>query len=554
MEKKKLSFIEYIKFMSIKSKGYLRFIPLIFILSLIFSIISIFIALLGKVFIDNLLALDINIILKAVAISISAYLFGAFLSFGNSYLQKFITDKLKIKMQLSFYNNMQYSEFIFFSNLSSSDIYYRMFNDIGIIVDFYLNLIINLPIKIIVFVISLGIMLNWSWQLTLAIIALILIQMIIMVVFRKPIRIRAEKAIESDQTLISQINEDMLKGDLCRNLALEEYNYKKIVPFFEISRKNRLNSTKFNLLYSTAISVSSQIINVCLLLLGIFFVVRESITIGSLMGISMLVGYIYQPLNDLFNIIISYQPTKISFIRYKEFDEKLDNNNLTGKEEFVNGDIKITNLSFSYGTNNVLKNFNATINKGEIAFLEGANGTGKTTLMRLITRAFHPSIGSISISNVDIFDIDYKKFRTNVIAMSSEPIIINDSFRKNIIVDREFTDDKINDIIHTCALDEVVSKLENGLDTPLGLGNAGLSMGELQKVSLARILIRQPKILILDEPLSHIDSTSCNEILDTLRSYNVKNNATIIIIGHDDRINTIATQRICLDKVHKVSI
>lgn len=109
-----ISFKEYLKYMTVKSKGYLKIIPLIFILSLVFSIISIFIALVRKLFIDNLLSLDINIIIKAVSISVSAYLFGASLGFGTSYLQKYITDKLKIRMQLSFYDNMQHSEFIFF--------------------------------------------------------------------------------------------------------------------------------------------------------------------------------------------------------------------------------------------------------------------------------------------------------------------------------------------------------------------------------------------------------------------------------------------------------
>lgn len=242
MSKKKhnnslINFKTYLSFLTQKSRGYLKFIPLIFICTLAFSFISVFIVLIGKYLIDNLLSFNVNEILKAVAISISSYIVGALIGFGSSYLQKYITDKLKIKMQLSFYDNMLHSDFIFFSNLSSSDVYYRMFTDISILVDFYLNILVNIPTKILVFIIALVVMLMWSWQLTLAIFLLIIIQLLIMILFKKPIKKRAELAITAEQVLITKINEDMLKGDICRNLALENYNKKKITPYFEDSRK-----------------------------------------------------------------------------------------------------------------------------------------------------------------------------------------------------------------------------------------------------------------------------------------------------------------------------
>lgn len=179
---------EYLKFMTLKSKGYKKFIPLIFVATLLFSVLSIFIALIGKQLIDNLLTLNTAKILKVIGISITAYTVGAVLGFFTSYLEKYVIDKLKVKLQLSFYDNMQRSEFIFFSNLSSSDVYYRMFTDIGIIVDFFLNLLINIPIKIIVFILACSIMFVWSYQLTLAIIGLVVLQMLVMLFFRKPIK------------------------------------------------------------------------------------------------------------------------------------------------------------------------------------------------------------------------------------------------------------------------------------------------------------------------------------------------------------------------------
>lgn len=532
------SFKQYLKLMSIKAKDYKKFFPLIFICSLCFSILSVFMALISRQVIDNLLAMNSLIIVKVILIAISAYLMGAALGFSTTYLEKYIIDKLKIKLQLSFYNNMQRSEFVFFSNLSSSDVYYRMFTDIGVMVEFYLNLLISLPIKIIVLIVTCSFMFVWSYQLTLAIIGLVFLQMFVMLIFRKPIKKSTEEVLNSEQSLISKINEDVIKSDLSRSLALENYNLSNIKKYFENSRKKRLKNTKINLLFTTIIGFSSQIINICLLLLGVYYVSVSTISIGSLLAISMLSGYIYQPINDFFQTILSYQSTYVSYTRFKEFDSRLDQNFRVGKMQFSNGDISIQNLSFTYG-NGVINYPNITIKMGKITFLEGGNGSGKTTLVRLLSRSLHPSTGTICINNLNITEFEYENFRSNVIALYSEPVLLNNTLKENITTGLAFEDKEIIDVIQACSLNDMVKKLESGLDTMLGLSNIGLSQGEKQKLALARVLIRKPRVLILDEPISHVDTKSSEEILTTISKYNEKHNATILIISHDDKIRKI---------------
>lgn len=544
MEKLKLK--HYLSYMHTNSKGYRKYIPLIFVCSLCFSILSIFIALIGKQLIDNLLTMNNNVIVKVILISISAYLIGAILGFFTSYFEKYIIDKFKMKLQLAFYDNMQKSEFVFFSNLSSSDVYYRMFTDIGIMVDFYLNLCITIPIKVIVFIVAASIMFVWSYQLTLAIIGLVLLQMVIMLIFRKPIRKRAEIALASDQKLIAKINEDVIKSDLCRSLALEEYNLNNITSYFDESRKNRLKSSKVSLLYSSIVGLTSQIINICLLLIGIFFVSKEIITIGMLMGISMLAGYIYQPINDFFKTIISYQSTIVSYKRFYEFNNQIDINRVQNDIMFENGDIKIENLFYMYGNKIVFQNFNAIINKNQITLLKGPNGSGKTTLMRLLTRSLRPMNGNIIISDKNINEYDFNDYRKNIISLSSIPLLLNGTLRENICANENFSDEEIVSILNKCCLMNVVERLPQGIETKLGLGETGLSQGEIQKIALARVLIRKPNILILDEPLAHIDVASVEDIQQVLLQYNKETNSTIIIISHDARVEQIVDKVIDL--------
>lgn len=546
MINKQYTFKEYLKTMTALSKGYGRALVIIFIGSICFSVISIFIALIGKELVDSILSLNRLIIVKVIAISISAYILGSILGFATSYFQKYIIDQFKMKLQLSFYDNMQHSEFMFFSNLNSSDVYYRMFTDIGIAVDFYLNLIIAIPIKIIVFLISFGIMLSWSYQLTLTILALITIQLIVMTLFKKPIKQKTTRSLTAEQQLIAQINNDVLNSDTIRSLGLEKYNRKKIEPYFEDSRKAKLSATKVNLMFSSIIGLISQIINICLLLVGILYISQGKMSIGTLMGFSMMTGYIYQPLNDCFSLVISYQPAKVSYSRYREFNDEIDSNRNNGTLKFTNGELFIDNISFSYGNGYVFNKFSDRITSHKIIYYKGQNGAGKTTLMRLIARFIKPIEGNIYINDININDFDYDDYRKNIIAFTSNPIIFNGTVKENICLDEDYDLSTINEIIKSCSLTDTIDKLEKKIETLIGTDEQKLSQGEIQKIGLARVLIRKPKILILDEPIAHIDSKSTNDIIDTLKYFNIKYGITMIIISHDDAIQKIA------DEIHEI--
>ena len=544
--KKTNELLNYIKYMHLKSKGYRRFIPLIFISSLILSAVSILIALMSKQLIDSLLTLHAGTIIKVISISVSGYILGAVIRFGTAYMQKYFVDKYKMKLQLGFYDNMQRSEFVFFNSLSSSDIYYRMFTDISIMVDFYINLIINIPTKIITFITAMVIMCMWSYELTLAIIGLVFLQLIIMIVFKKPIRKRAEISIESDQRLIAKINDDVIKSDMCRSLSLEKYNYNIVTDYFDVSRINKLKSTRLHLVYSSLLGLTNQILNICILLLGVYFVSTGKLTIGTLMAISMLAGFIYQPLNEVFTTVISYQPTKVSFRRFNEFDSKIDSSRENGKKVFVNGDITISNLFFTYGDKPVICDKSFIIKQGQLSCIKGENGIGKTTLARLFSRYISAQNGSISINNDNILDVDFDLYRQNVIPVFAESILINDTMKNNILLGASYSDEEVNRVIEECSLTGFIAKLPDGIDTMLETGDKELSKGEIQKISLARALIRRPSVLILDEPLSHVDQESVDEFLLALKLYNNEYKTTIIIISHDNRVDSIVDESICI--------
>ena len=263
------------------------------------------------------------------------------------------------------------------------------------------------------------------------------------------------------------------------------------------------------------------------------------------MGISKLSTYLSQPINDIFTTIMSYQPTKISYKRYVDFNEQIDLGRYEGKNEFVNGDIVIRDLSFSYDNTNLFNNFNCTIPKGDIALIKGGNGSGKTTLMRLLSRYIIQCSGEILINNQDIRLIDFEDYRKHVITLDSNSAILNGSLRFNISTGLNVDDDKLQDIIKMCGLSNVLDKLGNDFESELGKGKILLSKGEVQKIAIARIIIRDPDIIIFDEPFANMDNKSIADIKNLLININ-RSGKTIIIICHDNIMDESASKIINL--------
>lgn len=532
---------EYLKLMKGSFRDKKREIPIIYMLSFAFSILSILIALISKDLVDNLLSLNTDGIFNVVIIAIGTYLLGSLVGYFSSYFQKYVIDKFKMDLQLSFYDNIQKSRYSFILNISSSDVYYRMFTDIGVLVDFYISLIVNIPVKIFIFISTLTIMTLWSYKLTLIILAFIIIQYVSMYLFKKPIKKRSEEALSSEQLLYFKINENINTEEVCRSLALEDQRLIEIKDYFNRKRKNSLKYMQVNLIYSSVLNFASQIINMILLLLGVNMVMKNEITIGVLMGISILSAYLSQPINDVFTTILSYQPTKISYKRYIDFNEQIDIRRFEGNKEFINGDIVINNLSFSYDEDNLLNNLNCTIPQGNITLIKGKNGSGKTTLMRLLSRYLIQDTGDILINNSDIRLIDFEDYRKHVIALDANSVILNGSLRFNISTGVDVDDDKLQDIINMCGLSNVLDKLGNDFDSELGKGKVLLSKGEVQKVAIARVVIRDPDIIIFDEPFANMDSKSIVDIKNLLINLN-KSGKTIIIICHDNIMDESANK------------
>jgi ABC-type protease/lipase transport system fused ATPase/permease subunit len=244
-----------------------------------------------------------------------------------------------------------------------------------------------------------------------------------------------------------------------------------------------------------------------------------------------------------------------SLITFRKSYTRLDNflKNTDNFEEEVllpepDGNFYIEKLIFSINnkTKPIIKGVNFEIKKGEIIAIIGPSGAGKTTLAKLLVGIYKPSSGNIRLDGADIFRWDKDKLGKFLGYLPQDIELFKGNIKSNIArMQQKFDEKKVLEIAKITGASEMILKLENGYETEIGIGGNHLSSGQAQLIGLARAFYEDPKIVVLDEPNSHLDSFGENKFLNTIK-YAKQNNITTIIIAHKMNILSIVDKILIL--------
>ena len=208
--------------------------------------------------------------------------------------------------------------------------------------------------------------------------------------------------------------------------------------------------------------------------------------------------------------------------------------------------LEFRNVTFAYPGANagpVIKDFSAAFRAGNIVALVGANGTGKTTLLKLATSALEPQSGAVFVNGSPMSAIDTESFRHRVGIVFQDSLLVSGTVRDNITLRAPaFTQEDIDEAIVQSGLQEVVKRLPLGLDTRVGLWGQSLSGGEMQRLAIARALVRKPSILVLDEVTNHLDSEARENIGKLLRS--LAPGHIVLVVSHDPALINLCDEKI----------
>jgi len=344
---------------------------------------------------------------------------------------------------------------------------------------------------------------------------------------------------EQGARLESQLVESINTVGTIKRFGIEGYtNTKtefKFIDLLNTSYTSGLNSVFTN--FST--TFVSRLFTIIVLWVGSVFVLRNNLTPGELLSFYAILGYFSGPLNSLIGVNLSIQHALIASNRLFEImdiEQERDNKIVLTKEMI--GDITFKNLAFRYGTRvDVFYDFNLMIKKGQVAAIVGESGCGKSTLIHLLQNIYPIASGKIFIGNIDINQIENSSLRNIVGVVPQKVELFKGSIVENICLgDLEPDMSRVLQISHEVGLMHFIETLPEGYSTEVGENGALLSGGQKQKIALARVLYRNPEIVILDEATSALDSDSEEQIFSAI--YNLKNQGkTVIMIAQ--RLSTV---------------
>lgn len=497
--------------------------------------VDLFIPYLQQIFIDDgVIAGNNNIIIKVLLgmllITIVKAIFG--------YLKEFIYDLLSVKVhediKNDLFNHIQKLEFKYFDNINTGELMSRIGEDVENIwqtIGFGLRLFIE---NIIYFVVSTVILFKLNFTLALACFIIMIPIGFIAIKLENKFGKSYEEISDQTAKINTTAQENIAGVRLVKAFSREKY---EITKFLKMNRSYYdLNMKQAKIIgdFFPPIEFLTNISLVIMIVFGGYLVMKENITIGVLVAFS---GYIWnliwpmRMLGELIDLLSRNSASAKKIFEIMDREPEIKSKEKSYKNDDLKGDITFNNVSFKYNDEYVLKNINLDIKAGDTVAIMGTTGSGKSTLINLIGRYYDLSEGSIQIDNVDIKDYDLDFLRKNMSIVPQDTFLFSDSIINNIKFSNENAQTKEVEKAASlaCALD-FIEELEEGLYTEIGERGLGLSGGQKQRISIARALVRNSKVLILDDSTSALDMETEHELLKNLSKRDVK--STTFIIAH----------------------
>ena len=541
-----------------KKNGLLSFLPLIIkqktlityivLASLLVTLVNI----VGSYYLQGILDKYIPNNMKSTLGIISlglviTYILQQLMAFSQSYLLRVLSQRLTIDVILSYIRHIFTLPMSFFATRRTGEITSR-FTDANSIIDALASTILSLFLDVsIVFIVG-SVLVLQNIQLFLLTLVALPIYTVIIFAFLKPFEKMNHDVMQSNAMVSSAIIEDINGIETIKSLTSEELRYQKIdSEFVDYLDKSFKLSIYENV--QTSLKHGAQLIlNVAILWFGASLVMDSKISIGQLITYNTLLSYFTNPIENIINLQTKLQSAKVANKRLNEVylvaSEFEGTTSMTSK---LSGNITFHDVSYRYGFGTyTLSDLNLTIKQGEKVSLVGISGSGKTTLAKMIVNFYEPNQGNIRLGNMDLKMIDKKQLRQYINYLPQQSYIFSGSILDNLTLGAS-PDITQEDILMACQIAEIRADIEAmplGYQTELSDG-AGLSGGQKQRLALARALLTQAPILILDEATSGLDVLTEKKVINNLMQLTDK---TIIFVAHRLSIAKQVDRVIVLDK------
>ncbi|MDC1053932.1 ABC transporter transmembrane domain-containing protein [Alphaproteobacteria bacterium] len=480
---------------------------------------------------DMLFLIPVAIILVTLCKGLATY--------THSYQMSKVAHSVIAKLQSEMFEKLMYLNLTYFNDSKSGNLISRLIND-----TYYLRMAIVKSVTavikdILVIIFLLGNMFYQSWSLTLfAFFAFPLAIWPIKKIGKSIRKITYE--IQNEIAKFSNVLSESIKGiRQVKAYNREEFEKKRAFNNIEYIKRNFIRSAFISNRLSPLMEFIGSLAVAVSIYAGGVFVLNETMTTGQFMSFLVSLLLAYQPVKALGNLNISVQEGLAGAERiFLLLDTSKDKSekHIESKNISLDGNIEFNNINFSFEENNILKNINLTIESGKKTAIVGLSGSGKSTLINLLLRFYDDYSGDIKIDNHNIKSLSLFDLRENISLITQETLLFNESVLDNIRYGNMSCGDKeIEEIATLSGVNKFADKLPETLHTVVGESGIKLSGGQRQRIAIARALIKNAPILVMDEATSSLDNMTEREIQKALDE--LMKDKTTIIIAH--RLSTI---------------
>ena len=499
----------------------------------------------GRIVDEALINKDMKLLIKLLIAAFATLIVSQVIGVLETYINAWISQRIIFDMRNQMYSHLQYMSHSFFTTEKQGDIITRMNTDISgvsTIISGTLSSIVSNTATVVTTMIALF---SMSWQL--ALVGIIVIPMLVLPtksVGKNQWKIRTDSQEKSDE-MNQLINETLsVSGSMLVKLFTKE---KKEIEKFrnvneEVSRLS-MKEMRSGSWFRVIMGMFTQVGPLLIYFAGGYLIIAhidEALTVGTITAMVALINRLYRPVQSLLDISVDFTRSLALFTRifdYFDMEETISNPVNGKKPEVKNKEITYDHVAFSYIEEKpLLTDVSFAVPGGNMYAIVGPSGSGKSTVVNMIPRLYDVNGGSVKIAGVDVRDFDLEYLRQNIGVVTQETYLFNGTIKDNLLYAKDdATDEEIVSACKTANIHDFIMSQPEGYLTEVGNRGLKLSGGEKQRLSLARVILKDPAILILDEATSALDSISENAIHDALTV--LMKNRTSIVIAH--RLSTI---------------
>ena len=529
------------------------------IMSILLTVFGILTALFNKILVDEIIPYHedrqlllfgiVLIIIVSVQMAVGAI---------RTHMIIYLSQKIDIPLTLGYFKHVFRLPMRFFESRRTGDIVTR-FQDAGVVKNILTNTALTVAIDVSM-VLIVGIVLAMqSLNLFFVIFLMAVLSAILMFAFKAPYKKLNRKSMEQNARLNSQVIESLNNVETVKTNGSEERTMENIETEYIKALRIGFKGGVLNNIQTSLSSEISSVGNLALLIYGGYLAIDGSITLGTLIAFISLTGYFIDPISRLVSLQLSIQEADISLKRLSEIlVVEEENESQSGKDELDEPilDLEIDDVSFRYGTRPpVLKDVSIHIGPGEKVAIVGRSGCGKTTLSKLVLKFYEPTSGVIRVNGRDISEMDSFSLRRHIGCVPQNVQTFSGSIRENLLMGLSVSKQELDRACDIAGCTEFIRRLPAGYDTFLDETGGGLSGGEKQRLILARAILRDPDLLILDEATSNMDFITEKTTFELVFK-KLKDKPMLIIahrlstIRHCDRIYVMDSGRVVESGTH----